>query len=414
AVDDDEPLEVGGDDEADDDLLLVPDGDLDDDETLEDWGAEPVVLTEADVTAGPSAEGIASPKDAEVTAVAEMGVTVVAKVDIAVMAEMGVTAGPVGEDDSIASSPSDVRTEEEIVDDPWADSALEFDGTGDPPGLGHGEVSEIETELAEGVFFLEQGYVAEAQETFRAVLAKAPDHPLANDLLAEAVRREAEGTGVTDIEAPPPTVLHRLTPGPKVKITPNLFSHGPDSAFDLAAELASEIHSVGPPAQTKEEFQFSVEDVLAEFKRGVSQTVSVEDTDTHYDLGIAYKEMGLLADAVSEFAIARQGCVGKKKEIDCLTMAGMCEALQGHHDRAISTYLEALESTAVIPEAAKALHFEIGVSYEATGDLASANQHFRKVAAMDPAYRDVALAVARTETAIPPPAGRAKEGRGKL
>ena len=45
------------------------------------------------------------------------------------------------------------------------------------------------------------------------------------------------------------------------------------------------------------DFQYSVEEVFTEFKKGLEKVVKPEDVDTHYDLGIAYKEMGLLDDA---------------------------------------------------------------------------------------------------------------------
>jgi len=361
---------------ADDDVLLLGDDDDDGgDDVIEDWeGGDAIVLTEEELSAGPVAD--------EARTVPFPG---------------GIRA----DEARTVAFPAGVPAVDDIVEEPWAEAALEFEGSDEPIGLGNQERSEIESELAEGVFFLEQGYVAEAEETFRAVLAKVPGHPLAQNLLDEAQRRARDGSRTPAPDAPPPTVIARLgTPGPQqVKVTPSAFSPGPDSQFDLAAELAQEIDSLGPAAETSNRFQYSVDDVLAEFKRGVSQTVSAEDTDTHYDLGIAYKEMGLLADAVSEFSIARQGCVGKKKELDCLTMAGMCEALQGKHDRAIEAFLAALATAAITPDAAKALNFEIGLSFEAIGDRASANTHFRQVARADPGYRDVALAVSRTEGA---------------
>ncbi len=64
-----------------------------------------------------------------------------------------------------------------------------------------------------------------------------------------------------------------------------------------------------PPA-ADDEFQYSVEDVFSQFKKGVEETVKPEDSDTHYDLGIAYKEMGLLDDAVHEFETALRGTSG--------------------------------------------------------------------------------------------------------
>jgi len=43
--------------------------------------------------------------------------------------------------------------------------------------------------------------------------------------------------------------------------------------------------------------------VFAKFRDGVSKQISPEDVQTHFDLGVAYAEMGLHADAISEFEI---------------------------------------------------------------------------------------------------------------
>ena len=46
------------------------------------------------------------------------------------------------------------------------------------------------------------------------------------------------------------------------------------------------------------------QDMLRKFKQGVAQNVEEEDHESHYDLGVAYKEMGLLDDALHEFETA--------------------------------------------------------------------------------------------------------------
>jgi hypothetical protein len=44
--------------------------------------------------------------------------------------------------------------------------------------------------------------------------------------------------------------------------------------------------------------------LFAEFKRGVERVLSAEDVESHLNLGLAYREMGLCADAVREAAVA--------------------------------------------------------------------------------------------------------------
>jgi tetratricopeptide (TPR) repeat protein len=120
--------------------------------------------------------------------------------------------------------------------------------------------------------------------------------------------------------------------------------------------------------------------------------VKQEDTATHYDLGIAYKEMGLLDDAVSEFEVALRGN-DRKKEVDCLSMIGLCQMQKGAAREAIRAYQRALGSEVLSKDAAKAVHFELGSAYEAAGDREAALFHLQKVNKLDPAFREVAARV---------------------
>jgi pilus assembly protein FimV len=137
-----------------------------------------------------------------------------------------------------------------------------------------------------------------------------------------------------------------------------------------------------------------VEDVFNQFKKGVEQTVRPEDTDTHYDLGIAYKEMGLVDDAIHEFEVALAGQV-HAKEVSCLTMIGLCREMKGEHREAIQAFRRALRSEVLNAEAAKALHYELGLAHEAAGEPEVALWYFQKIWKLDPRYRDVAAAVER-------------------
>jgi hypothetical protein len=47
-------------------------------------------------------------------------------------------------------------------------------------------------------------------------------------------------------------------------------------------------------------------DVLARFKAGVAAQVSPFDAATHFDLAMAYAEMGMVQDAIDELAIVLQ------------------------------------------------------------------------------------------------------------
>ncbi len=258
------------------------------------------------------------------------------------------------------------------------ETAADFDETGSAA-----------EECEEARFFFDQGLLDEAREILQTVLIAYPGYFAAEELLARVEEREASAQ-----------------PGAAAA---EMASDEPKDAFDLAAELASELgelenEETADAASGTEDFQYSVDEVFAEFKKGLEKVVRPEDVDTHYDLGIAYREMGLTEDAIAEFNVARQGCLGKKKEIDCLTMIALLQKGQGDAAGAIESYKRALMSEHAIGETEKALEFELGVAWEGVGNPGKALYHYARVAKLDAQYRDVATIVSRLSlTAEPEP-----------
>jgi tetratricopeptide (TPR) repeat protein len=256
-------------------------------------------------------------------------------------------------------------------------------------------------ECDEASFFLDQGLLEEAREILETVMIAFPGHARAAELMERLEALEAGGGAVEADEAPAEPVAV-----PSVQPVLDVEASGERDAFDLAAELAGEIDNLSddsasaPPAE--EDFQYSVEEVFSEFKKGLAKVVKPEDVDTHYDLGIAYKEMGLLDDALHEFDVARQGCVGTKRELDCITMTGMLQLQRGDAAAAVAAFREGLGSAQATGEQAKALGFELAAAYEALGEPGKALHHYQRVAAMDAKYRDVAGQVSRLSASVAP------------
>ncbi|MCI0569345.1 MAG: hypothetical protein L0Y66_01205, partial [Myxococcaceae bacterium] len=252
-------------------------------------------------------------------------------------------------------------------------------------------------ELDEAEFFLEQGLHEEALEVLETVAIAFPGHRRAARLRA---RLESLQSGGASFEAPPPlpkaptwSAPTRSAPPPPA---PPMRAPTTD-ALDLADELAGDFDALAEasPQTSTDEFQYSVEEVFNEFKKGLEKVVKPEDVDTHYDLGIAYKEMGLIDDAISEFLVARKGCVGKKKEVDCLTMVGLLQRDRGEHGAAVAAFKDALVTEHATGETQKALLFELATTWEAMGRPGKALFHFQRVAQADGAYREVAGIVSR-------------------
>jgi pilus assembly protein FimV len=244
-------------------------------------------------------------------------------------------------------------------------------------------------EIDEAAFFLDQRLFDEAREILETVLIAYPEHRGAAALLAR-LEQEVQAAGA-------PVGAGTASPVPA--------SEGHD-AFDLAHELAEELGDFGGQAQAEappaQDYQVSVEEVFAEFKKGLEKVVKPEDVDTHYDLGVAYKEMDLIDDAVSEFTIARQGCLGKRKEVDCLSMIGLLQQLKGDYPASVEAFVGALASEHARGDVEKAIRYDLGATWEAAGQLGKALGQYLKVQLVDDSFRDVAEHVARLKALAVP------------
>jgi len=252
-------------------------------------------------------------------------------------------------------------------------------------------VPDLAEELEEVAFYEGQGLIDEALDAVRGLVAEHPSHPLLaerlRDLEAQVAARApaAEGPLADELAAASPP------PDPALAVLP---LDGGLDGFDIGRELAAELGGPEAPAPATDDFQYSVEDVFDQFKRGVEKTVRPEDSETHYDLGIAYKEMGLLEDALSEFRTALAGR-NRRREVDVLTMVGLCHGMKGEHREAVQAFRRALRSEFLTGEAAKAIHYELGLAHEALSEPAVALWYFQKVAKVDPRYRDARAHVDR-------------------
>ena len=268
----------------------------------------------------------------------------------------------------------------------------------------------VAAELDEAAFFMDQGLLEESREVLETVMIARPGNAKGQALLDRLSELEREAATRAPVEP-----VTQPVPATPPSVTPVQAAAEPRDAFDLAAELAEEYgegsEAAAPPAASAEDFQYSVEEVFSEFKKGLQKVVKPEDVETHYDLGIAYKEMGLLDDAIHEFTVALEGCRGKRKEIDCLTMMALLQGAKGDLTEAVASWRRALLSSHLAPDTEKALGYELGVALEATGAQGKALYHFQRVAQVDAAYRDVSAQMARLSAVTKPEEDKPPAGR---
>ena len=306
---------------------------------------------------------------------------------------------------------------------------------------------QIVEELEEGEFYLEQGMLDEAAEVYRRILAVAPHHPQAMVRLGEIEARqggdasgadthdddeitgelpqaeasvpdeglataaeddasEAEAAGEDEPEAAAAASETDGDDVPADDAEPEAEGAAADEGdFDLAAELSDVFDDDGdssagmrPAAGTEEE---GFEQVFAAFKAGVDKELGDEDHEARYDLGIAYKEMGLLEDAIGEFRVAMQD---PERQLQSLHMMSMC-ALDLERPEDAVAHLEQALALPELPEDQQiALRFDLGRAEEARGDRERARAAWEAVVAVDPNFLDVGERLEALDREPPPDA----------
>ncbi|HEY6764772.1 MAG TPA: tetratricopeptide repeat protein [Candidatus Sulfotelmatobacter sp.] len=118
-----------------------------------------------------------------------------------------------------------------------------------------------------------------------------------------------------------------------------------------------------------------------------------EDPETHYNLGVAFREMGLLDEAIGELQKACQSVDHGRpfsQTMQAYTWLAQCFLEKGVPEAAVRWYDRALAVPGIDGETRVALHYELGSAFESAGDKPSALKHFTNVYGSNIDYRDVA------------------------
>jgi tetratricopeptide (TPR) repeat protein len=139
-------------------------------------------------------------------------------------------------------------------------------------------------------------------------------------------------------------------------------------------------------------------DLFDEFRAEFGEaTADGEDIETHYNLGIAYREMGLLEEAISEFQkVAKAADKGPafRYAMQCSTLLGLVFMEKGQPAIAAIWYERALKTPDLDQESILALRYDLGVAQELAGEHSAAYNSFSQVYAMNIDYRDVSERIA--------------------
>jgi tetratricopeptide (TPR) repeat protein len=184
--------------------------------------------------------------------------------------------------------------------------------------------------------------------------------------------------------------------------------HGELPEFDqLAKRIAAAVAASGVespqediPAQTiviedpvsSQDKRFNLDEIRSEFGLEEIDQADDDDYDTHYQMAIAYQEMGLMEDAIKEYQDAIS-CVGPsdgtKRFFQCSNLLGHCFMQNGMAKLALKWYNRALETANLTDDEKQGIWYEIAVAYEADGDTGNAAKYYEQVYAENVDYRNV-------------------------
>jgi tetratricopeptide (TPR) repeat protein len=258
-----------------------------------------------------------------------------------------------------------------------------------PSGKLDSFVSDLEASLGDG--FLAEAPVVQAKAPSEppVVRAKQPERVAAKPILQPAPVVPASARPAQAPAAKAAAAAH-AGPAPEAASAPPTFTYHPSAVRPMAPQTST-------PTAPKFDSAAGVDlaDMFGELKHELEEGAGAtdEDPETHYNLGVAFREMGLLDEAIGEL---QKVCQAVERGhpfphiMQTYTWLSQCFLDKGLPEAAVRWYEQALKLTTNDADTRTALHYELASAYEAAGDKAAALHHFMEVYGSNIDYRDVA------------------------
>ena len=253
-------------------------------------------------------------------------------------------------------------------------------------------VADIEESLGED--FLKAAPVPEKQPAPAAKAKPVPPPqpvapPPAKPPLAVSAAASASPSGSAVISQPRPVAP---APAPVSSAAPVLTPGTPKP--QVAAPVVPAAAPTAKSSPFGEDPGIDLAEMFGELKQDLEADVANadEDPETHYNLGIAFREMGLLDEAIGELQKACQSFDRGHpfaQIMQTYTWLAQCFLEKGVPEAAVRWYDKALAVPTIDGETRTALNYELASAYETAGDKASALKHFMDVYGSNIDYRDV-------------------------
>ena len=201
--------------------------------------------------------------------------------------------------------------------------------------------------------YLREKLIGSARLQYHNILKIRPNDPVALEALEKIEKNRAQA------EAP-------SQEGPIIEASPMVEESAPEPTLPGPEEPREDAIILGPSELQPE--------------------TDSEDLETHYHLGIAYKEMELIDHAIAEFQSAS---ASYERKFDCLVMLGMCFMEKEEYDKAIHYFNDASQVKELSKEEMIRLQYRLGVAYESNSMNQEALKAYHQVIDLDRNFLDV-------------------------
>lgn len=294
-----------------------------------------------------------------------------------------------------------------------------------PPATDARREAMFQQELESVDFYIAQGYIDIAVDTLNLLerqFGLRPEIKERRQRLGSETISPAETVSV----APPPQ-----EPAPAMEEEIEFADFTFDSSKQEAASedefqveidemFAANMDALQPPVQQKEVLipkpetaaspgiDAGLREVFEEFRNAAEAdaedpALANGDYETHYNLGLAYKDMALLDEAVEEFQKAAglsKPQDGTPRYLQCCNLLGHCFMQKGMPKLAVMWYKKGLDAPGHSTDEYQALRYELGTAYEQMGELDHAIETFTEVYGVNVSYRGVATKLRELQKAV--------------
>jgi tetratricopeptide (TPR) repeat protein len=244
-------------------------------------------------------------------------------------------------------------------------------------------VKSLEDQFQEVDFYIRLGFKDEALDKLNEIAGISPNNPEV-DLRYEKLGKtkpKRETADAIEIDA---------SRQPAFSQSEDLPSPGIGNALQPPDAASIDIRKpAGPVSGVNEMFA----DLMDEAISPESQEKAKETFEDHFSMGIAYREMELMEDAIREFEIALKGIDMQKRDprvIQCCGMLSTCFLKKNMSRSALRWCQTGLNLVEASSHEAMAFHYDMGIAHSMAGNSEKALECFDRIFSVDPGYRDVA------------------------